>query len=444
MRPFLPWIVAFLFLCAFFPQEGGVNPLSRFAAMRALATEQVLHIDPYVSWTPDWAKAPDGHFYSNKAPGPMLLGAPLAWVFDRGRAAEELPAPGYRGAVSFFLQAVPFAIAVALALGWLGARGVSFAGRNFAALAMLFGNTSALYMSSYFGHGSAAAFLLGAVVAVVGRRLALAGLLFGVSVLCDYGVALVGPPLLGACWLMAEDPRDARRQALRFLAGGVLPGVVFGAYHWACFGGPFTLPMKFQNPEFVEPVARSGQIWGIIGLLPDFKTLGELLVGSKRGILFTQPWVLVLLPALILEWGKGGWKEGGREDRALALIAGTGLSALLWMNSGFNGWHGGSSVGPRYLSMIFPVFGLVAGLVFDRFGCKGKALLWTGLGVSLVFYALVFATRDLLPGALWPHFLRLAIETFAAGTGRNLLVLALVFGWAARKVSMAILELTPK
>src|SRR5581483_9954759 len=83
-------------------QYGGPNAMARTAALRAITEGHTLAIDNYREWTLDWALAPNGHYYSNKAPGPVFLGLPMFALADavvlpfspkdeKGRA----PQPGY-------------------------------------------------------------------------------------------------------------------------------------------------------------------------------------------------------------------------------------------------------------------------------------------------------------------------------------------------------------
>ena len=78
----LPWIILFLFLNIVSRQDGATNELSRFATMRAIVEQQTFQIDIYKDWTVDWAKPSNGHYYSNKAPAPMLLAIPVFFALE--------------------------------------------------------------------------------------------------------------------------------------------------------------------------------------------------------------------------------------------------------------------------------------------------------------------------------------------------------------------------
>jgi hypothetical protein len=156
---------------------------------------------------------------------------------------------------------------------------------------------------------------------------------------------------------------------------------------------------------------------------PDGIILLKLCFGQRRGILFTQPWVWVSAAAM-------GWvgiqrkQRLGREIQALAIFAFGGLAGLLWMNAGFNGWHGGGSPGPRYLSIIFPMIAVLTGFLFDRVGLWMKALLWVTLGVSIVYRLIAYSVEGFAPAEdkVWPYVIhslfhnRLPIRGFATLT----------------------------
>jgi hypothetical protein len=98
-HPLLPWAFAFVLLNVIVSQDGESNAGSRFATLQAMAEHGTFQIDRIRDWTGDWSLAPNGHYYSNKAPGPMFLALPMAWLigvfthftpFDMGATADIL------------------------------------------------------------------------------------------------------------------------------------------------------------------------------------------------------------------------------------------------------------------------------------------------------------------------------------------------------------------
>ncbi|MFZ5889441.1 MAG: hypothetical protein ACOY0T_00080 [Myxococcota bacterium] len=413
----LLWLVGF-FLCvhASVQFDSGMNPWSRWAAMASFAETGTPQIDHYRLHTVDWALAPDGHYYSNKPPGPILLGLPLFLLFDQART-QGLPTLEERDVVrvveredilhllAMVLQAVPYAIAVLLAMALLAEYSVPPEGMRFACIALLFGSTGSLLMNSYFGHGMAVLFVLATWLALCRQRPLLVGLFFGLAVTCDYASTLLGLPVF--VWLWLNHPQRVRALAWCAL-GGLGPFILFGAYHWYCFGGPFTSPNQFQNPMFIDPVVEDANLWGMLRLLPPIKRVKSLLFGTHRGILWTQPWVLVAVPALAFALYRN---RKSLEPRAVLVRRATAFALasfflVFWMNSGFNGYHGGYSPGPRYLSITFAPLALAIGLSYSAFPVWLRQALDLALFGAVLLFLLVFSTEILLtpPEAIAPFY----------------------------------------
>ena len=77
---------------------------------------------------------------------------------------------------------------------------------------------------------------------------------------------------------------------------------------------------------------------------------------------------------------------------------------LILMNSTFNGWHGGHSSGPRYLSMILPSFSILAILIYNNLNSLQKCTLWLSLIPSLILRGLILGSTPLAHDDknLWP------------------------------------------
>src|SRR3989338_7865785 len=72
----------FLILCIVLDLWGDTNTRSRLALLHSIKEDRTLRIDSYQHWTIDWARTPDGHYFSNKAPGPVFLALPFYWILD--------------------------------------------------------------------------------------------------------------------------------------------------------------------------------------------------------------------------------------------------------------------------------------------------------------------------------------------------------------------------
>lgn len=410
-NPVSHWCVLFLVLAVTVDNHlNNANPYARYATLQAIAEDHTLAIDAYQSTTCDWARPPDGHYFSNKAPGPTLLAVPLHLPVDavvvahaKDRKERDARRKEARDAILSYLaialQAIPFALLVLLVAEALVRRGASRRAVELAALAMLFGNTASLLMNMFFGHGMAALFTLAVALAMLEGRLVLAGLFFGLDVLTDYGSALFLPVLaLMIAFSGGPGLLPRLRRLARFALGGLGPLLVFGAYHAYCFGGPLTLPNKYQNPVFVEQGGRA--LWGVIDLVPSWPIAKALLFGMGRGLWITQPWVLLLIAVFLpLVWSRRLWGDRVSAIRSLLPFCLGGFAVLFFMNASFGGWHGGVCPGPRYLSAIFPVFGFALGLTYDRLPRAVRASLWLTVLPSVLLFILIWAGD---PG-IWPQ-----------------------------------------
>ena len=383
------------------------NPNSRLATLCAMVEDKSFRIDHYQDWTIDWAKTPDGSYYSNKAPGPMLVGYPVFWAIDKWLTINE-PDRAARDQVrearssltlkllSLLFQVLPFTIVVVLALAWLEKRGSPPVALHLSCAAMLFGNTAALFMNSYFGHAMAATWVLALCLSLLRRRYVWSGLAYGLALLSDYSSAALLPGFLAAVFLQ-ESRKNWSRCGWQIALGGTVPGLMWVLYHATCFGGPFTLPSRYQNPEFVDHAHF--EILGLFNLAPSGGVLAQLLFGFRRGILSSQPWILIILAAMLFRrfllprLSNEAWSMCLPLWRFLL----PGFVLLLWMNGSFDQWDAGSSFGPRYICSVFPAFGLLAGVCYASFSPLLARLLVISVCVAVAFWIAVYSTTALVP-----------------------------------------------
>lgn len=270
--------------------------------------------------------------------------------------------------------------------------GASSGARTFAWVALLFGTTPAVLMDVWIGHPTVAFFSLLALLAVFERRAAWLGFALGMMQLTEYSSLLLVPAALLA---FPAPRRELPMNLLRMAAGAIVPGILWVAYHESAFGSPFEIANHFQNPLFQDTLTNPVQVWGIF-TLPDPVVAAKLLFGWWRGILFSQPWVLVALaltPRLLCS-------DGAKRANLYGTV---GLILLLLMNSSFGSWHGGSAAGPRYLSAALPIFAIPVALCWERLSGFQHKLLWGSLGFSCLVF---FLAKIFSPTAgLWPEWI---------------------------------------
>jgi hypothetical protein len=327
-----------------------------------------------------------GHFHPNKAPGTAFAAVPAyALLFGLERAVGLDPDDWWTLTVNAWLTA-------ALSVGLVSALGCvlffrlaqSLSGRRrdalLATLAFAAGTLYLPYATMLYEHNFVAVALLASFYGLYRTRhdpgpppgwwLFLAGLAAGYAVLCNYLAAVV-VVFLGLYLLSFTR---TLRHAILYGLGVLVPLVLLGAYHTACFGTPFTTNYRFENPIFqADHVALLGVLE-----LPQPDRLVVLLFSPFRGLFFTSPVLLA---------GLAGWVlllRGGRFRSEAWLFAAIVVFFLLF-NCSFNGWTGGYGVGPRYLVPALPFLALPLALAAGRF-FRTTAVL-TGLSVVLLFVA---------------------------------------------------------
>ncbi len=391
----------FMLVNLIFAHTGGDNADSRFAMMMGMVANNTFAIDGYQQMTGDWSQTPDGKYYSNKPPGPAIFAYPIAWAIDRLavnpaespsqliKTREQLASKTLQVS-SWFLQVIPTVLVGFFMDRFMRRRKFSWNARSYAIVAYFFGTTASMLQNSFFGHGMAAWSLFACALFALESRIAMSGAFFGVALLADYGSAMALPGLF-YIWYRTEG---GVFEKLKFLAlGAAIPGVIWIWYHTACFGSPFTTSHKFLNPVWVDIPDEQNALWGIFRSVPKFDIAMKLLFGHERGILFTQPWVLLALLVAAFSYGKITEKFDFTHGFLPLLFT---SSIALWLaNAAFNGWHGGGTVGPRYLSVAFFCMPLLGAMVWDVASDRIRRLLLVTLGVGVVYFGFIF-TQSIL------------------------------------------------
>lgn len=399
-----PWVVFFLFINLSVTQYGGTNANARIAGLRAITESGTLNIDPYVNWTIDWSKSPNGHYYSNKAPGGVIFGLPffaavdipvMLLTKDKRNAQGYYPGPGYIQHIILilFTQLLPFSLLVLLISDYLQQQGFSRMSVHIFSLCALFGNTAAVYMNCYFGHGLAAVHFLACFFFWLQRRYGWSSFFFASSLLTDYGTAYVFPFFVIATLLRERTWKPA----LAALIGASPIAAIWTWYHWVAFGSPLATANQFINPQQIEKVQGPSAIDGAYSIFPSAEVFYRLLFGPERGLLFLLPWALAVFPIFF-------YRTKNIPTGAKTFLVG-GLLGLLWMNASFGGWHGGWTVGPRYISLIFPALALLVGMAWDSIPRSARLVLFICAIVSVAFRIWIYPFSNLAPvDPLWSYY----------------------------------------
>lgn len=360
----------------------------------------------------------DGRAYSNKAPGGTLVGLPGYLVV---RPALGPPtADNVRASLT--AMRLLAATAPTVLLGWLLVHAISIFGADgrrapVALLALLFGTPLFAYGMLLFSHALVTCCLFGAFLALLSdgadapRREVLGGALVGLAVLSEYPVAVPAAVLV----LLSIWKRRPARLAW-ILLGGAPFAALFFAYNASCFGSPFALSYTYEAYDKYRAVSSGG----FVGIrLPAPRNLLALLFHPSKGLFLFSP---VLLLAL------RGWRRSSPRlprHAYLASILLPAASALVY--SGYPGWHGGWTVGPRFLLTALPFLVLAVAL-----GPEGpiETLLLGASVFSVTLTSLVFP--------FVPTDFPLPWATFAAPLLGRGLVAPNLFHLVARPLAVAV------
>jgi MFS family permease len=365
----------------------------------------------------------NGHLYSNKAPGGALLGLP---AYALARAYAGPPAPGSMRATLTamrLLAATLPTLLLALLVIRAGRRvGVAEPRLALVVTVLLFATPLFAYGMLNFSHALTACGLFAAwwLLFVEPHEYA-AGACLGMAVLAEYPCALPAAVLL-ACAVLRGRGRLRIGALLRAIAGGAPFAIALGVYNQLAFGSPFALSSGAERNAQFREMASSG-LFGIG--LPDPVILAKLLFDPSKGLLLFSP---ILALAFL-----GGRKLPREQRLPLILVP---LSLLL-LYAGYPNWHGGWTVGARYLvpALPFLVFLLATAkeskLELILLGWSAAAVVTT----SLVFPFIppdvplpwsTFALPMLRHGLVAPNLLHLVWQPAAVVVPIVLVLLALV------------------
>ena len=415
-----------------FPHFVSPNETTRWALAAAVVDQRTLEVTgPARLLGPrmEDVSEVDGRLFSNKAPGTTLVALP-GYAAARPFAGPPSPASLRAGLTAMRLAAATLPV---LLLAFLFARLAPADGRAEALFALLFATPLLAYSLLLFAHALVAACLFGAWAALFSeaggreraRRDLAAGALLGLAVLSEY------PAVVPAALLVALAGWRAPGRLLRIVLGGLPMAALLGAYNAACFGSPFRLSSGLEKDAAFRELARQG-LFGIG--VPKPAILGRLLADPSKGLLVLSP-LLALVPAGLAAARR---KLPAASFAALLLVP----PAILLTYGGYPNWHGGFTVGARYLVAALPF--LLLPLAYLRWGPLAAFL----AGASTAAVALTtlvfpfvppgfplpwgsFAAPLLADGLVAPNLLHLVARPLALAVPFAVVLVASasVFGW---------------
>lgn len=341
----------FGFLCIYFtgvfPPWANPNELSRFQTVVAMAEWRTFSIEQAVARLGDHEDKAEsgGRLYSNKAPGLAFAAYP---AYRALRFALPMPDAGTSGALFYFTRLLTVSLVCGIALRRFAVRlaeaRTGGAAVALATLAVALGTPFLFYARSFFSHAWTAALLflawdaLRRAEAAAGRGdfalAALAGLLGGWAAISEYTVA----PVALALAVRVVAGRSLRRCA-GFALAAAAPLALLLVYNAVCFGSPWILSSaKEADPAYAALASR-----GVFGFaLPSPRIALAYLLDPARGVLLFCPFFLWSAVGLARWWAS-------RRARADWWFVVAAVSILFVCLCGYPNWHGGWSLGSRYL-----------------------------------------------------------------------------------------------
>ena len=356
----------------YFYQGGGWNQNSRFDMVRAILEQRTLSIDAYHENTEDKALS-RGHYYSDKAPGLVMLALPAAAaaraVLDAAGVDPASP-PGLVAtsyAATVFAVALPTALSAACLFLIALQLGSPVKGAAVASLGMGLATPIWAYATLFWGHALAGACLVFAFAAALLLREnrgrtgdLLCGLAVGLSAgwatVCEYPAAPASAILAIFALVQVWAGGRARRRAtaLGVSAGAIACVVVLMFYQYRAFGSAIHPSYSYYQRGAFPWMNR-----GYMGLTyPRVDVMAKLLFGCRRGLFFMSPLLVTAPFGLRILWKNPSTRYAGMAAAAIAVY-------YFLFNASFWVWTAGWSYGPRYLGAAVPLL------------CVGLAPSWT-------------------------------------------------------------------
>lgn len=456
----LPATGIFLLLLAsyayFFPRWADWNQDSRFALVQALVEEHQLAIDDYYQQTGDYAIY-GGHYFTDKAPGLSVLGAPVYAVFHTlvavlpsslwtsgpasnsaltatlrtdgtGLMADKVLRAASLYAVTLFTVSLPSAALWVLVYLFVVDVGVSRRVGLTSSLLCGLGTLAFPYSTVFYSHQTAAFLLFTAFYLLfrIKQRQAssawlwLCGALLGLAVFTDFPSLL--PTVLLLAYAVICLPR--RTMLLPVIAAALPFAVMLAVYNYACFGSPLASSYRYLAlfPEQSN--------YGLLGFsLPSWTAFWGITFSPYRGLFFSSPFLLLAGPGIWLGLRGNRW-------RAEVIITASIIAVYLLLISCYYDWKGGFAVaGPRNLIPMLPFAALP---VARALSAAWRSRVWRPIiGISVLWSCLAVFVQTAASQAFAPITISNPLFDFflpallVGDINRNLGMVLRLGGWSS-------------
>ncbi len=369
-----------LFLAFSYVHQDGYRsfiPASRLDLLHAIWNHQSFKIDAYHRNTSNKA-VHDGHYYSDKAPGTCALALPAFSIAVAVLDVSGIPLDSTSGWLISSWIACAGSLAVVTALGglalfvWL-CRWVRPREGLVTALGVFLGAAPFPYCTLMMSHATVVGLLAIALWATewglkemrtCKRRDIVAGFCCGLALASEYSAGIAACSILA--WCIVSDFRRLFPIGL----GMVAPLMLIPAYHWICFGTPFTV--GYLNEAFFTEMHE-----GFFGIKfpPKADHAFMLLLSLERGLFYWSP---ILLLAFV------GYLR--LSQISMPLLCLTYLVPVLQVVaiSAYFFPSAGELLGPRLLTPILPLIALPVALGAARFPKTGCLLATVSIFMTTV------------------------------------------------------------
>lgn len=307
------------------------NPVSRALTVRSLVQDESFRIDELAHLTQDKSEV-DKHFYSEKAPLPAIVTAPvysvLFWLSGEEKSENQVRLALFAGAL--FCSAIPYVLFLTFLFSKLLSV-LSVPKATLYATLPVYGSFVWIFAGTFFSHVFSGVLLVFALYFLESRKsYFLAGIFSGLAFLSEFPIAVV----VGLWGLFILYKTKSMHSFVEF-SSGVLPSLIFlFIYNFSLTGSPFV--MLYDRVESMESWSRFG-----LGL-PNPKVAWELIFSQYRGLIFYMPVLAFFLFILIRE---SAFFKSAFYNNYLIIPC----LAYFLVFSSYHDWWGGWSYGPRQL-----------------------------------------------------------------------------------------------
>ncbi|MGB8214856.1 MAG: glycosyltransferase family 39 protein [Anaerolineales bacterium] len=393
-------LLAFCF--GYFYQDGGYNANSRFDLIFAIVRQERFTIDTYQNrpgtLTGDTSYF-NGHYYSDKAVGPAMVGAvlyvPLYWM---NRIFHHVGQTNAEEILTFLVIGIPSALAGSLIYILCYYLTKSRFRAYLITLAITLGSMYFPYSVTFFSHQFSSSLLFGAffLIFILKEKpeiwknwyAFLIGLLMGWAFISEYPTAIIIIALI--CYYILVIWRNQTyphfQSIILPILGGSIPLLIQMVYNKVCFGAFFSIGYEHElSNQYNSAMAK-----GLMGIhWPDLKVVYYMTFHPMMGLFWQSPALLFSIVGAVFVFSK-------RRYRAEAILALWIIVAYLVIISGYYMWWGGFALGPRDIIPMLPYFCIFLAFVPKRLTWPLAILSLISIGQMIIAAASTVQDPDLM------------------------------------------------